>query len=229
MGIVSEPLMNAYSPPQEVEDASVYRSVSRAAVASVVMAVAGMLGLLFPSLLVFAGAGIVLSLVALRTISRFPQEFSGHGTAMFGCVASVVILAGGGAIHAYEYATECPEDAIRISFVNLNPEDRNAPEIPPTAAVALNGKKVFIKGYVYPDGQGANIKQFVLIPDLGTCCFGGQPRLTDMVLVTLQEPHRTVYNQRKRNLTGVLKVDPTLRPVQKVTGVFYELDAEWIK
>jgi hypothetical protein len=82
---------------------------------------------------------------------------------------------------------------------------------------------------VFPDGQATGIKRFVLIPDLGTCCFGGDPKETDMVLVTLREPQRTQYNQRRRKLTGVLKVDPKLTPVQGVRGVYYQLDAESIE
>ena len=58
----------------------------------------------------------------------------------------------------------------------------------------LNGKKIFMKGYVYPDGQRTNIKRFVLVADLGTCCFGGQPKLTHMVEVTLRDPYRVEYS-----------------------------------
>jgi hypothetical protein len=132
-------------------------------------------------------------------------------------------------MYAVDYATEVPEGYARISFYDLNPADSRAPAFPPPDAVALDGKKVFIKGYVYPDGQSTNIKRFVLIPDLGTCCFGGQPKLTDMVLVTLHDPHRTVYNQRKRKLTGTLRVDTSLKPVAGVNGVFYQLEAESIQ
>jgi hypothetical protein len=50
-----------------------------------------------------------------------------------------------------------------------------------------------------------------------------------MVLVTLHDPHRTVYNQRKRKLTGTLRVDTSLKPVAGVNGVFYQLEAESIQ
>lgn len=222
---------DAYLPPHDVEpqDFAAYRSVSKAAVMSVVLGLFGLLGLIFPSLLVLAAAGIALAVLAFRSIQRYPNEYSGRWVAMLGLTLCVALLVGGSGLHAYEYATECPPDAQRIGFYELNPENRNAPAVPPPSAIALDGKKVFIKGYVYPDGQGSNIKQFVMIPDLGTCCFGGQPKLTDMVLVTLRDPHRTVYNQRKRKLTGILKVEPGLKPVSGVTGVYYQLDAESIQ
>jgi hypothetical protein len=215
-----------YTPPDDIDELPAYRSVSRAAVMSLVIAAIALLGLVFASLLVFAVAGILLALVGLSTIRKYPQEYSGKIPAVLGLAACSAILVGGIARHSYVYATECPEDATRISFVNLNPESKLAPAVPPPQAVALDGKKIFIKGYVYPDGQRDNIKQFVLIPDLGTCCFGGQPRLTDMILVTLRDPQRTAYNQRRRKLTGVLKVDPNLKTVEGVTGVFYQMEAE---
>ncbi len=221
---------DAYIAPKDIDDdLPVYRSVSRAAVLSVLLAVLSLTGLMFPSLLVFAAAGILLAYVALSGIRRYPDEYSGTVPAMIGLLGCTAILIGGIGYHSYVYATECPPDAQRISFYYLNPDDRNAPAVPPQRAVELDGKKVFLKGYVYPDGQGSGIKQFVLIPDLGTCCFGGQPKLTDMVLVTLRDPDRTAYNQRKRRLTGILSVDANLRPVEGVTGVFYQMDAEQIR
>jgi hypothetical protein len=223
------PLSDAYLAPPNVDDVPVYRTLSRAAMLSPVLGLFGLAGLIFPSLLVLAVAGFALALIALGSIRRYPDEYTGKGVALFGLLFCGGLTFGGIVMHAVEYATEVPEGHARISFVDLNPDDRNAPAVPPARALALNGQKVFLKGYLYPDGQGADIKQFVLVPDLGTCCFGGQPKLTDMVLVTLRDPHKTVYNQRKRKLSGVLKVDPVLHPVSGVTGVYYELDAESIQ
>ena len=219
----------AYVSPDYVDDLPVYRSTSRAAVMSLVLAVISLAGLVFASLLVFAVAGLLLALVGLNSIRRYPNEYSGTVPGVLGLIACGGILIGGVIYHSYVYATECPADATRVSFYELNPADKNAPAVPPQDAIALHGKKIFIKGYVYPDGQRDNIKQFVLIPDLGTCCFGGQPRLTDMILVTLRDPQRTAYNQRKRKLTGELKVDMHLKPIQGVTGVYYQMDAESIQ
>lgn len=175
-----------------------------------------------------AVGAIVLGLQGWYVVRKYPREFRGLVTAMVGLIISgLALIASASAQVTYIY--ECPPDAERISFVELNPENKNAPAIPPKSAVALDGKKVFIKGYVYPDGQSDNIKQFVLIPDMGTCCFGGDPRPTDMVLVTLRDPHRISYNWNKRKLTGILKVDADLRPAKGVKGVFYQMDVESIQ
>lgn len=227
--IFTSPPSDAYVAPGELDGVPVYRSISAAAVMSVVLGVLGLLGLFIWPVLILAAAGFLLGVVGYHSIRRYPDEYAGMVPAVLGMTLCGLVVVGGTAWHGYVYATEVPEGAERISFATLNPDDRNAPAVPPERAVALDGKRVFIKGYVYPDGQSDNIKQFVLIPDLGTCCFGGQPKLTDMILVTLRDPHRTYYNQRKRKLTGVLKVDTSLKPVSGVTGVYYQLDAEWIQ
>jgi hypothetical protein len=220
----------AYISPNEVEDdLPVYRSVSRAALMSLVLALVSLLGFVFPSLLVIAIAGLLLALVGMNSIRRHPEEYSGKVPAVLGAIACTVIFLGGVGYHSFVYATECPADAERVSFYDLNPPSKNDPAVPTEKAISLDGKKVFIKGYVYPDGQSSNIQTFVLIPDLGTCCFGGQPRLTDMILVTLRDPERTVYNQRKRGVTGILRVDPNLKPLQGLTGVYYQMEAEKIQ
>ena len=96
-------------------------------------------------------------------------------------------------------------------------------------AIELDGDRVFVKGYVFPGGQKENLKQFVLVPDMGTCCFGGEPKLTDMIEVTLQEPLRVDFSYRKRKLGGTLKVDSKLKPVSGVNGVYYQLDVDYLK
>ena len=130
-------------------------------------------------------------------------------------------------LHAYIYLTEVPEGYQRISFFDLQPEAGTAFPIP-QSAVALNGARVFIKGYVYPGDQRQGLKQFVLVPDMGTCCFGGQPKLTDMVEVTLKDPNRIDFSYRKRKLGGILHVDQRLKPVSGLQGVYYQLEADYL-
>ena len=96
-------------------------------------------------------------------------------------------------------------------------------------AMELNGQQVFVKGYVYPDGQRYNIKRFVLVADLGTCCFGGQPKLTHMIEVTLRDPHRVEYSYHKLGLGGVLHVDTRLKPLTGLGGVYFQLDADYVR
>jgi len=206
-----------------------YRAVSKSAVLCLVLGLLSLGGLLFSALLPLPVAGIVLGLVARVKLRRYPDELSGRPAVVLGMVLNIAVFVGGSVMHTVVYATEVPEGFRRISFADLQPVPE-APQLPiPPQALDLNGKKVFIKGYVYPDGQQYNIKRFILIPDMGTCCFGGQPKLTDMVEVTLRDPLRTIFERRKRRLAGTLSVDTRLKPVSGLGGVYYRLDAEYVR
>jgi hypothetical protein len=47
--------------------------------------------------------------------------------------------------------------------------------------------------------------------------------------VTLKDPLYITYNQRMRRLGGVLKVDERKKPVSGLDGVYYQLDADYLK
>lgn len=216
-----------YSEADFVEDAyHPYRAVSKAAIVSLVIGVLGLLALAGPMLVVIPLAGAFAGWRALAAIRRYPDELAGRGLA-FGAIAlNGVLFLGGSTYHTAVYMTEVPEGAQRISFRDLQPT-RDNPDLPVSPrALELDGEYVFIKGYLYPDGQQHNIKRFILVPDMGTCCFGGQPKLTDMIEVTLRDPLRAHFAIRRRSLAGILRVDTDLKPVSGLGGVYYQLDAK---
>lgn len=211
------------------DDIQLYRALSKSAVLCLLLGLLSFAALMAPMLLVLPVTGVFVGLLSLSQLRRYPAELSGRAVAVIGLTLNCLLLVGGGGMHAVVYATEVPEGFERISFADLQPV-RSAPHLPVSPkSLELNGQKVFIKGYLYPDGQRDNIKRFILIPDLGTCCFGGQPALTDMVEVTLRDPLRTVFELRKRRLAGTLAVDTRLKPVSGVGGVYYRLDAEYVR
>ena len=79
-----------------------------------------------------------------------------------------------------------------------------------------------MKGYVYPDDQLGEIKRFILVPDFGACCFGGKPKLTDMMQVTLEDPHRVKYSYFNRSLSGTFRLRTST--ASKVGEVVYHLE-----
>ncbi len=211
------------------DDIGPYRAVSKAAVFCFVFGFLSLTAFLSAALLLLPALGALAGLVALAKIRRYPNELTGRPVALIGIVLCGITLVGGTGWHCYVYATEVPPDCLRISFADLQPEPGAPPGSFPRSALELDGKKVFIKGYLYPDGQQYDIKRFVLIPDMGTCCFGGQPALTDMIEVTLQDPLRVDFARRKRKFAGVFSVDGSLKPVSGLGGVIYQLDADYVK
>ena len=203
--------------------------MSKAAVASLVLALVGIVCFLFPSLLVLCAVGGGLcAAAALRNIRRYPLELAGRSLALVSLVLSLLLLAGGLTFHATLRTMEVPDGYEVVSFLDLKaPSDQ--PDVPPAYALSLDGKRIYLRGYVFPGGDQTNLKHFVLVSDLGTCCFGGQPKLTHMIEVTLQDPLAGRLSWHKRGMGGVLKVTKEKKPLSGLDGVYYQLDADYVK
>jgi hypothetical protein len=213
----------------EPEGFEAYRAISKGAVLSVILGLLSITAYSIPTLAIIGVVGLIFGWNAYRNIRRYPAELSGKGIAVLGILLCGLVFASSVTMHSVTYATEVPEGYERISFTDLQPLPQH-PELPVSPdALTLNHKKVFVKGYIYPDGQQTNIKRFVLVPDLGTCCFGGQPKLTHMMEVTLSDPDRVKYSLRKRKLAGELIVDTSLKPIDGLGGVYFQLKAHQVQ
>ena len=180
-----------------------------------------------PLLLALPLIGILFGSYTTLSLRKRQEEYTGLGYARTGLAISTLAFVTGISYATYTYATEVPDGHQRISFSELQPIPgrKDIPHAP--VAEELAGKKVFLKGYVYPDGQMDDIKRFVLVPDMGTCCFGGQPKLTDMIQVTLEDPLRTKYSYSRRSLAGTFHLTPA--HADKVGTVIYHLEADHVK
>ncbi|MCO6456092.1 MAG: DUF3299 domain-containing protein [Pirellulaceae bacterium] len=219
----------AYEAP-EAEGFVPYRALCRTAVISLIFGLLSVAALLAPVMGVLPLFGLFFGGLAWWNIRRYPDELAGRGLAAAGIALSLLLLVSAIALHTYVYVTEVPEGYQRIAFRQLQPE-RGSPSPIPDAAFDLNGQQVFVKGYVHPGvaSQGY-IREFILVPDMGTCCFGGQPKLTDMMTVTLKDPLRITYSQRLRKLGGVLRVSNEVKPVAGgLNGGIYELEADYLR
>ncbi|MCC7335515.1 MAG: DUF3299 domain-containing protein [Pirellulaceae bacterium] len=211
------------------EEAGVYQSVSRAAVASVVLGVLGLSAFSIWLLVALPLLGVVLALIALRGFQKFPEELLGKPLAVAGLTLCGLTCVFAPAYHRYVYLTEVPEGYTRVDFASLKSK-LGEPDVPPSDALALDGKQVFIKGYIHPTSMDTMLaKRFVLVPDLGTCCFGGQPPLTHMIEVSLTGDQHAQKSYRRQRLAGTLHVNPYMKPVDGLTGVFYQLQADILK
>ncbi len=188
-----------------------YRPTPPTALVALITGLLSLLALLTPLALPLSLVGIVLSLLALRTIRLSNGEFSGKAIAQIGLLLCIISLTGGLSWHSYAYETEVPEGYQRLSFtqdisrkgfvfkdgVNAYHQD----------VQALDGQKVFLKGYMYPDGQIEGIRNFIFCRDSGDCCFGGSPKLTDMIEVVVAENSQpATYTQGLVAVAGTLKL-----------------------
>lgn len=204
-----------------------YKPIPPLAPVSALLGVCALSGLLSPLGLVFAVFGLALGFVGLRQIKRAEGDLGGHKIATMGVTFSAVLLLSGTALHAYWYQTEVPDGYQRISFgadiskkgfVVEEGEGRAHPDI-----AALEGKPLFLKGFMYPEQNPDGISSFILCRDNGDCCFGGQPKLTDMIKVKLTDGLTARYSAHMVSVAGVFR----LRDLRKTGNLepAFEIDA----
>lgn len=203
-----------------------YRVLSTMAVLSLICGVLSLLALFDLSLGLIPLIGVLVGARALVQIRRRPQDLTGAGLAKAGIALSVLLLVTGWVRIGYIYATEVPDGYMRVSYESLQPDEPG--QQVPQSAIDLDGKRVFIKGYAYPGAQKTGIKEFILCRDNGDCCFGGEPKLTDMIQVTLAEPLAMEYTTSMRRLAGTFRVEPA-EASDSLGSVLYHLEADYLK
>jgi hypothetical protein len=154
-----------------------------------------------------------LCLWSLGRIRRDPELYTGATIAIMGLVLSLLFFIGGVGYGSYVYATEVPDGYERISFNGMKPDvlqERSGIAVP-DAIKALNGKKVFIKGYIRKDSVKftEGIDEFLLVRDNNECCFGdlASVKYYDRILVNLVGSLRISYSEKVRRIGGILKVE----------------------
>ncbi len=208
-----------------------YRAISSTAITSAVFAGLGAIGgFFFWPALGLALIGLISGWMSCRQIRRYPEEFEGLKLALFGVAANAFIVFGGAALHIYVYVTEVPDGYTRVQFYELQQDASQAVDMPTSRAVEINGDAVFLKGYIHPSSGSGMLKKFILVPDLGTCCFGGQPKSSDMIEVTLLDGQATKAGLTKKKLAGEFSVNQVARKVTDFdNNVFYRMKVDIIQ
>jgi hypothetical protein len=207
-----------------------YRAVSTVAVASLIVGLLSPLAVLDWSLVAIPAIGLPLAAYAWWKVRRHADELTGAAAARAGFALSLVFAILGPAVLVYEYQTELPEGYARVSYAELQPDPAQASQLVPPSALALEGKKIFIKGYIYPGRQKDGIREFLLVRDQGECCFGGNPKITDRIQVSLVDPLRLTYEPRLHKVGGTFHVEARPATIDGAKGgVFYHLKADHLK
>ena len=208
-----------------------YRAMSSTAISSVVFAILGVLaGTFFWPGLGLCFVGLIVGFLGYRQIRRYPAEFDGIGIATAGIALNLIALVGGTAMHSYIYLTEVPDGYTRVHFYELQQDASVRVDQPTEKAVEINGDSIFLKGYIHPSSGSGLLKRFILVPDLGTCCFGGQPKSSDMIEVTLDGGQATKAGLTKKKLAGTFILDQGARKLTDFdNAVFYRMKVDIIR
>lgn len=207
-----------------------YRSVSKAAILSIVFSVLGVLAFLGSAFLLLPLLGVGFGVAGFFNVKKYPLELIGRKAATIGIIVSGVCLVWAASTHAYIYYTEVPEGYQRISFYDLKPNKMTQKEYSEKAEV-FDGQKVFIRGYVRPSDKKRDLKQFIMVGDWGDCCFGGSPEMTDIVAISIIIDDTVDYGLGVRKIGGTFRLNKNPKPNAdpEVPQIVYEIDADHVR
>ena len=208
-----------------------YRPVPVTAVVGCVLGVLSITAMLGLFGILLAMLGGIVSLMAAVIIRRSAGALGGMRLSMIGLLLSVVFFFSGSAYQVYAYKTEVPEGYERVSFTQQISKkgfviEKDQQKVHPDVE-ALVGKKVFLKGFMYPTGQTAGLTTFLLLKDSGQCCFGGQPALTDMIGGVMEEGKTVDHYAGRVSVAGTFELNTnfsgadSLEPLYLLRGEFF--------
>jgi hypothetical protein len=222
-GLFDSPPVPGSSAAAAAEETIDYRSLSGTAIAAAVLALLSPLVFLGWSLAAVPLVSIVLAMVAWSDVRRRPETVAGQPLAISSLVFAAVTLVAGLGYLGFVYATELPEGYSRLNYAMLQPLPGDPPTAVPDSAREMNGQDVLLKGYIYPGSRQQGITEFLLCRDQGDCCFGGQPKITDRVLVRLADRRGIDFTQGLVKIAGRFRVEPA-GSIDVGGGVLYHLD-----
>jgi hypothetical protein len=237
---MSSAILN-YETASGVEDTLQYRAIHTGAIVGLVLAVVLAVFTIISAgnsaeacLMVSALNALPLGIClwSLGRIRRARDLYTGLPLAAIGAVISAASLVGGSLFGSYVYATEVPDGYARISFGTMKPDEtqvRGDVKVPPEI-LALDGKKIFIKGYIRPDSipVSKGIDRFLLVRDNNQCCFGSLADIKyyDQIEVDMTGSRRLDYRQGIFKMGGILRVQPE-NLVKGPTAPVFSLQADY--
>ena len=145
-------------------------------------------------------------------------------------ILSFLCLVAGSMKLSHAYQTECPDGYQRVNFPNeisahefiyYGKSRRLHPKVAP-----LIEQKVFLKGFMWQTKQADGISSFVFLKDNGECCFGGEPKPYDMMVVTLTGEQTTkAYTGSMVAVAGTLHANVNAGEDEPV----YTVDADMVE
>ena len=112
-----------------------------------------------------------------------------------------------------------------MDYTELQPDLSVADQKVPPAIMDLDGKKVYIKGYMIPARQQVRLRKFLLCPTNGVCTFHfPNPKPTEIIRIELCGDLATDYTTQLLGVGGKFHVDP-----DDPHGMPYTMDADCLR
>ncbi len=118
-----------------------------------------------------------------------------------------------------------PSDALEVTFDDVKFEMEKGSEFKRTLLTdrvrELDGKRIRIRGYIYPTFKQKGIQQFVLVRDNMECCFGPGAALYDCVYVEMVGSNSIEYTVRPIAAEGVFTVEERKGFDGKIVAIYH--------
>ena len=188
-----------------------YKEINTLSIVSIVAAVLSILGFFFKPFILLALVGVVLGWLSFRKILHAPEEQGGMVLATTGMGLAFLIGVSATIFQVWYYYHNAPPgyEVVDFDSMSLGKTGKVRPEI-----LALDHKKVYITGYMFPTDRHAGIEDFQLVRLLAHCKFcspGTNP--ADMIAVSMENGMSVTYRANKIvGVGGILYVDPKFKP-----------------
>ncbi|MEX1096365.1 MAG: hypothetical protein WED34_09970 [Planctomycetales bacterium] len=115
------------------------------------------------------------------------------------------------------FKVEGPQGAIRVNYtdfdlltvLNMEPVPTNAVDYFPSWLRELDGRRVRLRGFMFPDFLQEGLKGFVLARDNDICCFVRTPKPYDVLIVKMRDGLTTDYiANRPFDVVGTFRIKP---------------------
>ncbi|MCL2622327.1 MAG: DUF3299 domain-containing protein [Planctomycetaceae bacterium] len=187
--------------PQEEDQ---YRAIGSLSVTTFVFGLLSLLSLISGLLLFVPVIGLVFGVLALRKIIAMPTIVGGLRLTVAGMTLSFLFGCMGLGWQHYSYYHVTPAGYVERTFFDFA---AGASGAVPNEIAALDGQKVFVKGYMYPLKLQEGIEKFALVRTLSPSIFAGAtPDPTDMILVEIKTGEKIRYRTKPIRIGGTLRV-----------------------
>ena len=97
---------------------------------------------------------------------------------------------------------------LRITFNDLSQWDLDPKDVQvPASILAMGGKVIDIVGYMIPYGNPDAVEEFILVRDLGSCCFGSAPLPHHIIECKFEPGKKTSYVPGPLRVRGRFRVE----------------------
>lgn len=100
------------------------------------------------------------------------------------------------------------DDIDLLKVLNMDPVPIDAVKYFPEWLKQLDGKRVRIRGFMYPTFESVGIKEFTLTTSRSICNFVRQPKVYECVSVKLNRGNTTFYEEGHVEVEGIFKIKP---------------------